>query len=167
MDRTFAATVVAALLLVAGGVGAGLLLSGTGAFDEPLRVDPALTQFSAGNATCAADPAFNTTAQLTVQDDSTYLSVDRNVTVPGPGYTLGDASFERVGLANYTLSMESVRVGGQGSCPDGTTPVVPVRASVQVPHSEGEPFRVTVVRDGEAVAVLRNDPEGLSVEEVG
>lgn len=167
MDRTFAATAVAALLLVAGGVGAGLLLSGTGAFDEPFRVDPALTQFSAGNATCVADAGPNSTVRSSVADDSTYLTVDRNVSVRGPGAAVANASFERVGLANYTLALETAGGDRRGDCVAGRAAVVPVRATVQVPHSADEPFRVTVVRDDEPVLVVRNGPNALTTEEVG
>lgn len=166
MDRTFLATVVAAVLLVAGGIGAGVYLSGTGAFDQRFRVDPAVTQFHASNATCVADPDGNLTVSKAVADNSTYLSFTRNVTVPSDDNTVANASLARVGLANYTLSMQSVVTGRDGEgCPAGTTPVVEVTGTVQVPHSREEPYRVTVVYDDEVIAVVRNQPSGVTVED--
>lgn len=154
MDRVFVATVVAAVALLAGGVLAGVYLAETGAFDEPFRVDPAVTHFQATNATCGATLG-NASAAAAAAADSTYLQVADNVTVD-PGTALDNATLERVGLANYTLTIET----GPGDAPacDGGPAVARFTATVQLPHSQNESYGVTVRYRGETVAVITNGP---------
>lgn len=166
MDRTFLATVVAAVVLLVAGVGAGVYLGGTGVFDQQPRVDPALTQFSAGNATCTDASTANTSVSLSTDEEgSSFLLVRRNVTVPDPAHTL-NASFERVELANYTLALHSVETDATvDGCPAGESPRVPVTATVQVPHSHNESYGVTLVHDGDRIATVHNQPGGLAVRD--
>lgn len=165
MDRVFAATIVAAVVLLGAGVLAGAYLAGTGAFDEPFRVDPAVTHFEATNATCGAPPG-NVSAGAGTADESTFLTVAANVTLE-PDTGLDNATLERVGLANYTLAVDT----GAGDAPacDGGQAVARFVATVQVPHSEDEPYGVTVRHRGETVAVVTNGPEtqGPEVNETG
>jgi hypothetical protein len=165
MDRPFLATVVAAVLLLAAGVGAGVYLGGTGAFDERPRVDPALTGFTAAAASCVADPVGNTTISLATQGEDSFLTIERNVTVPDTGHGL-DAAFERTSLANYTLTVTPIDTDKPArECEDGAVPRAEFVATIQVPHAGNESYRVSVVAGDRRVATIRNEPGGLSVRE--
>jgi hypothetical protein len=167
MDRTFLATVGAAVLLLVAGVGAGVYLGGTGVFDRQPRLDPALTQFSAGNATCTSSSTANTSVTRSTDEAGTsYLLVRRNVSVPDRSYTL-NATFRRVELANYTLDLRSVETDGAAeSCAAGETARVPFTATVQVPHRLNETYGVTIVHDGDRVATILNRPGRIEVRDV-
>lgn len=161
MDRTFLAVSVASVVLLVAGIAAGVLLGGTGAFDERPRVEPAVTGFSADDAVCVADA--NTTTRVSVGNNTrgTFLTIRTNVTVGGTGTSIDDATLTEAGLANYTLTYESS--GGGTACPDGERAVVFTETSVGVPHPGGEPFGVTARYDDRTLFRLRNTPNGLRV----
>lgn len=162
MDRTFLAVTAATVLLLAGGAAAGLLLTDTGVFDQQPRVDAAVTSFSAGNATCVSAPA--TEPRVTIGENTTrgaFLIIRTNVTVGSPESRIENATLDETGLANYTLTYETVP--GEESCPDGETAVLPTQTVFQLPHRSDEPFGVTVLNGDEALFRLRNDPNGLRV----
>ncbi|MFB6191776.1 MAG: hypothetical protein ABEI11_00465 [Haloarculaceae archaeon] len=159
MDRAFLATVVASVILLAGGVAGGLYLGGTGAFDDRPRVTPRVTQFDAGGIACTSDPATAPRVDPGNTTRGTFVVVRANLTVEGSRPT--NATLDRVGLANYTLTYETVPTGTD--CPAGETAVVRTLVSLQVPHRGGEPFRVTARYRDRTVFTLRNTPEGLTV----
>lgn len=166
MDRPFLGTMVAAVLLLAAGVGAGVYLGGTGVFDERPRVEPALTGFTASGAACVDDPVANTTVDVATQEDDSFLTISRNVTVPDTGHGL-NASFERASLANYTLTIAPVATDKPArECEDGAVPQAEFIATVQVPHSGNESYAITVVGDGRRLTTIRNRPSGLDVREL-
>lgn len=161
MDRTFLAVSLASVVLLVGGVAAGALLGGTGAFDQRPRVEPAVTSFSADDAVCVTDA--NTTTRVSVGNNTrgSFLTVRTNVTVASAGTSVDGATLTQAGLANYTLTYES-SPGGE-ACADGEQAVVFTQTTVGVPHPGGEPFGVTARYDDRTLFRLRNTPNGLRV----
>lgn len=166
MDRTFLGTVGAAVVLLVAGVGAGVYLGGTGVFDRQPRLDPALTQFSAGNATCTESASANTSVTRSSDDaGSSFLHVRRNVTVQDRSHTL-NASFRRVELANYTLDLRSVETDrAVDPCQAGDVARVPFTATVQLPHRLNETYGVNIVYGGDRIATIRNRPGRVVVHD--
>lgn len=163
MDRTFLATVLAAVVLLAGGVAAGLYLSGTGAFDEPQRVDARVTGFFGGNATCVAEP--DTSPDVTVGNTSkgSFLILEVNVTARD-GRLPNNVSLVEMDLASYVLRY--ARGVSAPDCPAGETAVRSTRVDFQVPHPGAEPFGVTVRYANETLFVLENGHEpGVKVKD--
>jgi hypothetical protein len=159
MDRAFLATVVASVVLLAGGAAAGLYLGGSGAFDDRPRVTPQVTQFDAGNVTCASDPATDPRVTPGNTTRGSFVVVRTNLTVDGTRPV--NASLARAGLANYTLTYETVP--DATACPAGETAVVRTLVSFQVPHRGGEPFGATARYGDRTAFTVRNGPEGLTV----
>jgi hypothetical protein len=164
MDRMFLVISVASVVLLLGGIAAGALLGGTGAFDQRPRVEPAVTSFSADGATCVADA--DTTARVSVGNNTrgSFLTVRANVTVTGAEGRVGDATLAEDGLANYTLTYETSAAGAR--CPDDEQAVVFTQATVGVPHPGGEPFGITARTDDRRLFHLRNTPNGLRVLDI-
>lgn len=163
MDRAFLATVVAAVALLVAGVGAGVFLGGTGAFDERPRVEPAVTGFSTGNVTCTLSPV--TTPKIDSGNTSrgTFLVLRTNVSLADSSALPTNATIEEVGLANYTLALDSDATVDV-ACADGETPVVFTQVFFEVPHPGAEPYGVTVTYGDEVLFRIRNSPEGLRVQ---
>ncbi|WP_255150608.1 hypothetical protein [Halorarius halobius] len=161
MDRTFLLTVAAALLLLAGGVGAGVYLGGTGAFDQRPRVEPAVTGFSTGNASCVGTATVAPRVQVDNTTRGSFLILRANLTLADDRVPT-NATIEEAGLANYTLRVTD-EAGAVTACPDGRTAVAPVQVFFQVPHPGAEPFGVTVRYRESTLFRLRNGPEGLRV----
>ncbi|MFC7177233.1 hypothetical protein [Halosegnis marinus] len=162
MDRTFLAVSAATVVLLAGGVAAGVFLTDTGVFDDQPRVDAAVTGFSGGNATCVDEPA--TEPRVTVGENTTrgaFLILRANVTVGSPDTRIENATLRETGLANYTLTYETT--GGGGACPSGETAVAYTQTVFQLPQRSDAPFGVTVLRGDETLFRLRNGPNGLRV----
>lgn len=163
MDRRFAATVAASVLLLGAGVGAGVFLGGMGLFDQQPRVDATVTSFNSTAATCVASPDTTPDVDIGNTTRGSFLLVRTNVTVAGPDSRIRNATLAETGLANYTLTYEAAT--GDATCPDGEQAMVATQTAFQVPHRGGEPFGVTVRHRDRTLFELRNTPNGLNVVE--
>lgn len=163
MDRTFLAVSLASVVLLVGGVAAGVFLGGTGVFDQRPRVDPAVTSFSAEDPVCVADP--NTTVRVSVGNNTrgSFLTIRTNVTVATAGTGIDGATLTETGLANYSLAYEAA---GRGDpCARGERAVVFTQTTVGVPHPGGEPYGITARLENRTLFRVRNTPDGLRVRE--
>jgi hypothetical protein len=157
MDRAFLATVVAAVVLLAGGLAAGAYLSDTGLFDRRTTLDPAVTQFEATGGACGPPPG-NVTVTQSAARQSSFLTVRGNATVPDSSYTV-TPELERTGLANYTLHIDpEATEKPTRTCEGGRVAQAAYTASIQIPNGENEPFRVVIRHGNETVRVYDNDP---------
>jgi hypothetical protein len=162
-DRTFLATVVATVVLLGLGLGAGVYLGETGAFDGQPRVDPSVSGVFVSNTTCVADPVANATVSAGNTSRGSFLSLTADLPLRDGATPPTNATIEQAGLANYTLAIESRSDGDPPACAAGETPVATVRVDFEVPHPGEEPFGVTVTYRDDALFRVRNSPEGLRV----
>lgn len=162
MDRTFLATVVATVVLLAAGIGVGVYLGDTGAFDDRPRVDPAVTGVFPRGVACVADPTANATVNAGNTTRGSFLTLTVELPLDEGTAPPTNATLDESGLANYTLALESGS-GEQPTCDAGESPVATVRVDFQVPHPGEEPFGVTVTYRDAALFRIRNDPQGLRV----
>ncbi|WP_255196888.1 hypothetical protein [Halorarius litoreus] len=163
MDRAFLATVLAAVVLLVAGIGAGVFLGGTGAFDDRPRIDPAVTGFSAGNVTCKPNPATTPKVDTGNTSRGTFLVLRTNLSLADAETLPTNATIRESGLANYTLTIEP-GAAAVPTCDDDETPVVFTQVFFEVPHPGEEPYGVTVTYGDDALFRLRNDPQGLRVQ---
>jgi hypothetical protein len=163
MDRAFLATVVAAVVLLGVGIGAGVYLGETGAFDDQPRVDPAVSGVFVENTTCTTAPAANATVSAGNTSRGSFLILTTDLPLDEGAAPPTDATIERSGLANYTLAIESRSTDEAPTCGADETAVATVRVDFEVPHPGEEPFGVTVTYRDDALFRVRNSPEGLRV----
>lgn len=163
MDRRFAATLAASVLLFAVGVVAAVFLGGTGLFDQQPRVDAEVTGFNGTGATCTAAPDTTPTVDIGNTTRGSFLILRTNVTVPGPESRIDEATLAEQGVANYTLTYEGTT--DDTACPDGEQAIVATQVSFQLPHRGGEPFGVTVRYRNRTLFELRNKPSELVVRD--
>jgi hypothetical protein len=163
MDRAFLATVVAAVVLLGVGIGAGVYLGESGAFDDQPRVDANVSGTFVENTTCATDPVANATVSAGNTSRGSFLILTADLPLRDGAAPPTNATIEQSGLANYTLALESRSAGDTPTCADGETPVATVRVDFEVPHPGEEPFGVTVTYRDDALFRVRNSPEGLRV----
>lgn len=163
MDRAFLATVVATVVLLGAGIGVGVYLGETGAFDDRPRVEPAVSGVFVEGVTCTAEPAPNATVTAGNTSRGTFLTLTAELPMRDDARPPTNATVEASGLANYTLAIEERTGGDAQTCEDGERAVATVRVDFEVPHPGEEPFGVTVTYREDAVFEIRNGPEGLRV----
>jgi len=160
--RYLVALAGAAVVLASGVVGAAYV-AGAGPFAGPSG--PELTDFETTGAQCSTGNDTATEIELAPGDGVTYLTVNDTVEVPDLAYGVGNASVERTGATNYTLSVERLepeeeQMGAQ------CVGFVGYTANVTVPQGADENFTVAVSVDGETAHThtVYNGPDSSGVQ---
>lgn len=135
---------------------------GVGTDEDP--VEPAVTSFAATGAECVERTGSNSSTRLSGTQVNSRIVVARNVTVPGTNYTVEPATFERTGPSNYTLEVRTTATDEPGR---RCTAEVRYNATVQVPHGQHEPFRVTITEDGSTAMWVHNGERSAGVGAAG
>ncbi|PSQ53925.1 hypothetical protein BRD20_01185 [Halobacteriales archaeon SW_8_65_20] len=163
MDRQFLAVTVVSVLLLVGGIGAGVYLDSTGAFDQRSEVTPAVTYFDGGNATCL--PASTEPPSVTVNNDSegSYLTVEGAIPVSGSRARITNATLDRLDRTTYELSYDTAP--RSLDCPAGRAPAVDAQTTVQVPHPGPALFGVELLYPDGTTYRIRKTGDGATIEE--
>lgn len=164
MDRQFLAVTVASVLLLAGGIGAGIYLDSTGTFDQRDEAAPAVTYFGGGNATCL--PADTDSPMVSINNDSegSYLSIEGAIPVDRTRARVTNATFERLDRTTYELTYTTAP--RTLDCPAGRAPAVDAQTAIQVPHPGPELFGVELRYPDGTEYRIRKTGDGATVEEI-
>jgi len=136
-----------------GVVGAAYVTS-AGPFAEQA---PELTDFETTDAQCSAGEDAGVAIELREGDDASHLTVEDGVEVPDLAHGVGNASVERTGPSEYTLSVET-HDAGAGTVGAQCLGTVRYTANVTIPEKES--FTVMIQVDGDTVHTVHADPGG-------
>ncbi|MDZ7746294.1 MAG: hypothetical protein U5K28_07205 [Halobacteriales archaeon] len=164
MDRQFLAVTTASVLLLVGGIGAGIYLDSTGTFDQRPEVAPAVTYFDGGNATCL--PVSTEPPEIAINNDSegSYLTIEGAVPVSGSRARLTNATLDQLDRTTYELSYRTTP--RSLSCPAGREPAVQAQTTIQVPHPGPELFGVELLYPDGSEYRIRKTGDGATIEEI-
>jgi len=164
MDRQFLAVTAASVLLLVGGIGAGIYLDSTGTFDQRAEAVPAVTYFEGGNATCL--PADTDAPMVTINNDTegSYVSIEGAIPVDRTRARVTNATLEQLDRTTYELTYTTAP--RTLDCPEGRAPAVDAQTAVQVPHPGPELFGVELLYPDGTEYRIRKPGGDPSVEEI-
>lgn len=137
MSEHSSVTVVAVFgVVLALGVGAVFAtgaVGGVGGFFGDDSEPPELLAFDTATVQCIDDSISNSSTSIVAGDANTKITYARNVSLPGPGYGVGNATFERLNESTYELA---VPIEEQGNVTRDCPGVVRYNATVRIPAGE-------------------------------
>ena len=151
-SKALVATLVAVPVLLGGAVAASFALGGA-------AVDPSVS-FDAEPAVCDGGDGHYLATSSNRSDDATQLTIRTNISVSDLGYTVDDATVERVGDGTYALNVTTKDAAGDGVGAAQCLGRIPYEATLDLPAEEN--VTVVVSHDGEQHVTLTSSANGSS-----
>lgn len=159
MNRRSLLAVVTVLVLV-GLLGTGSVIAfgatGPEIVDSVLgdRSDPpALERFVSAGAQCTEKFAANSSSSVVFGVEYTRITYSRNVSLPGPSYSIGGPTFERINESTYVLD---VPIEETEKAPRACPGVARYNGTIRIPAG-ADPWHLVIKHDGQTVTRLSGD----------